>query len=116
MKVSKNTQKNFPYNTESVSQHLDNFNPKKILEKKVGKKLIIFREGEVGGGGLPLCGKFFKDNQSNFSSFPLLGVTISRDLTWSAHAHERSSKEALGFGEIFKALWEQNNSSFQYTN
>ena len=80
------------------------FKPQKILEKNVGKKLIIFHEGKVGGGGLPLCGKFCKDNQLHFSTFLLLGVTISSDLTWSAHAHERSSKEAFDFGEIFKAL------------
>ena len=50
---------NFPYHTESVSQHVDHFKQKK-LEKNVAEKLIIFREG--GRGGVPLRGKFREIN------------------------------------------------------
>ena len=51
----KNTHMNFPYHTESVSQHVDHFKQKK-LGKNVAEKLIIFREGGRGGGmGYPLA-------------------------------------------------------------
>ena len=45
VKVSKNTQMNFPYLTEYISQHVNHFKP----IKNFWKKLIFFREGGVGG-------------------------------------------------------------------
>ena len=44
---------NFPYHTESVSQHVDHFKQQKKMKKNVAEKSIIFREG-VRGGGTPL--------------------------------------------------------------
>ena len=46
--VSKNNQMDFPYHTESVSQHVDHFKPKNFLKKLSEKKYFFFREGEVG--------------------------------------------------------------------
>ena len=40
---------NFPYHTESVHNMYIISGNKKNFEKNVGKKLIIFREGGVGG-------------------------------------------------------------------
>ena len=61
----KNTHLNFPYHTESVSQHVDHFKQKK-WNKNVRKKIIIFQEG----GGYP-----FKENSAKiicliFDPFP----------------------------------------------
>ena len=52
---------NFPYHTESVSQHVDHFKQQKKMKKNVAEKLIIFREGGRGGG-VPLRGKFRENN------------------------------------------------------
>ena len=43
----KNTDMNFTYHTEFVSQHVDHFKPIKKILKKMLEKLIIFREGVV---------------------------------------------------------------------
>ena len=54
------THMNFPYHTESVSQHVDHFKQQEKMRKNVAEKLIIFREG--GRGGVPLRGKFRENN------------------------------------------------------
>ena len=66
----KNTHINFPYHTESVSQHVDHFKQKKI-GKNVAEKLIIFREGGRGGGmGYPLAENSAKIINFIFKPFP----------------------------------------------
>ena len=40
---------NFPYQTESASQYVDHFRPKKMLRKIIRKKINIFRKGGEGG-------------------------------------------------------------------
>ena len=47
LKVSKNTQMNMQYYTESVLQHVDHFKQKTMFKKNVRKKLIVFgKEGD----------------------------------------------------------------------
>ena len=46
VKVSKNTQMNFPYHTESVSQHVHHFKPIKQFEKNIGRKNYFPRRGD----------------------------------------------------------------------
>ena len=64
VKVSKNTQMNFPYHTESISQHVHHFKPIKIF----GKNFIIFREG--GMGGTPFAENSAKIINLIFEPFP----------------------------------------------
>ena len=48
---------NFPYHTESVSQHVDRFKPENVLLKKTsGKNQFFSAQGDwMGGAGVPLC-------------------------------------------------------------
>ena len=64
----KNTQMNFPYHTESISQLVHHFKPITIF----GKKLIIFREGWEGRGGTPVAENSAKIINSIFEPFPNL--------------------------------------------
>ena len=62
------THMNFPYHTESVSQHVDHFKQQKKMKKNVAEKLIIFREG--GGGGYPFAENSAKMINLIFATFP----------------------------------------------
>ena len=76
VKVSKNTQMNFPYHTESISQHVDHFKPINLFLKKMLEKINYFPRR---GGGYPLRGKFHENNEFNFWTLPYLkGIFLKK--------------------------------------
>ena len=66
VKVSKNTQMNFPYHTESISQHVHHFKP----IKKLGKKINYFPRRGGGVGGTPFAENSTKIINLIFKPFP----------------------------------------------
>ena len=66
---------NFPYHTESISQHVHHFKPIKNFWKK---KLIIFREG--GMGGFPFAENSAKIIYLIFEPFPQFLLLFQQNL------------------------------------
>ena len=78
VKISKNTQMNFPYHTESISQHVHHFKPIKFF---LEKKLIIFRE---------IINLIFEPFPNLISEYPMANVcdTFSENFLWPTdHFH-----------------------------
>ena len=66
LKVSKNTQMNLPYHTESISQHVHHFQAIKFFWKKIN---YFPRRGD-GGGGTPFAENSAKIINLIFETFP----------------------------------------------
>ena len=75
VKVSKNTQMNFPYHTEFISQHIHHFKPINFLLKKMLEKINYFPRR--GGGGTPFAENSAKIINLIFEPFPYLFVNFS---------------------------------------
>ena len=87
VKISKNTQMNFPYHTESISQHVHHFKPI-VNNIFFGKKLTIFREGGVGG--TPFAENSAKIIHLIFEPFPYHLLVDMRYFLHNAHYLKRS--------------------------
>ena len=67
----KNTDMNFTYHTEFVSQHVDHFKPIKFFLKKMLEKINYFpRRGGGGEGGTPFAENSAKTINLIFEPFP----------------------------------------------
>ena len=102
VKVSKNTQMNFPYHTESILQHVHHFKPIKFFWKKIN----YFPQRGGGGGGSP-----FAENSAKT-------INLIFEPIWQTHKLTDSQLVIFNFADTYRPLMKilvlQNVSHFYH--